>query len=61
MKAQIIEFPKLEKCGQCSGSGLTWSFQRRTKRAQVSSSCPACRGTGKVRNVGNQETGKEGI
>ena len=61
MKAQIIEFPKLEKCRHCSGSDLTWSFQRRTKRAQVSSSCSECRGTGKVRNVGNQESRKEGL
>ena len=49
MSAEIIEFPKLVKCRQCAGSGLTWSFQRRTKRAQVASSCTACKGQGKVR------------
>lgn len=47
----IIQFPPLEKCTACAGSGLTWSIQRRTKRAQVASACQNCNGTGRVRNL----------
>ena len=47
----ILQFPPLEKCNDCAGSGLTWNVQRRTKRQQVASSCPTCHGTGRVRNL----------
>lgn len=49
--AVILQFPALEKCRDCAGSGLTWNIQRRTKRQQVGSTCQTCRGTGRVRNT----------
>lgn len=49
--AVILQFPALEKCRDCAGSGLTWNIQRRTKRQQVGSTCQTCRGTGRVRNI----------
>ena len=48
--AIIIAFPALEKCRECAGSGLTWSFQRRTKRRQAAAKCTLCGGHGKTRN-----------
>lgn len=59
MSAEIIEFPKLKKCRECAGSGLTWSFQRRTKRAQVASSCIKCGGTGISRDLENLKRKEE--
>lgn len=47
----ILQFPALEKCRDCAGSGLTWNIQRRTKRQQVGSACRTCRGTGRARNT----------
>ena len=49
--AVILQFPALEKCRDCAGSGLTWNIQRRTKRQQVGSTCKTCRGTGRARNT----------
>jgi len=45
----ILQFPDLKKCRDCSGSGLTWIIQRRSKFHQVCAACKSCRGTGRTR------------
>lgn len=60
MNCEIIEFPKLTKCLDCGGSGLTWNFQRRTKRAQAASPCKACGGSGRKRSTEDLVLRKEG-
>lgn len=51
LSSVVLQFPPLEKCRVCAGSGLTWVIQRRTKRQQAGSTCTACQGTGRVRNT----------
>lgn len=47
----IIAFPALEKCKECNGSGLVWSFDIRTKRQQAAAKCKVCNGFGKSRDT----------
>lgn len=49
--AVVIAFPPIERCPECSGSGLCWSIQRRTGLQQVASNCKRCGGSGRYRNT----------